>query len=183
MLNTLQLIEKTQLTPRIFTDNLGDAVEQYLTFRRLELQPKSLKTYTESLNCLIRFFGSDRPVESIESTELIYFFGSLDRKPSGVFMVWQTAGFFFRWYYQSDPQLNPMITIRMKKPKRDPIEGIDPAQVEKILKKITGATAARDKAIAAVLFSSGLRETEFCNLLISDVNRRTGQINVRTATA
>ena len=183
MNNCIEIVKKPQLTPQNLTDFLGDSVEQYLNLRRLELQPKSLKTYTESLNVLISFFGSERKTETITQTELIYFFGSIDRKPSGVFMVWQTVGFFFKWYYQWDYVNNPMLGIKMKRPKSDPIEGISPQQVEKILKKIEGPTAARDKAIISFLFASALRQAEFCNLQLQDINPRTGQINVSTATA
>lgn len=183
MTNLIQIVQKPQLTPQKMTSFLGDSIEQFLSIRRLDLQPKSLKTYTESLNVMISFFGSDRKIETINQTELVYFFGSIERKPSGVFMVWQTVKFFFNWFYLFDPYNNPMNEIKMKRPKKDPIPGIEPAQVEKILKKITGATAARDKAIISVLFASGLRDTEFCGLKIDDINFRTGAINVRSENA
>ena len=183
MTESLIIYEKPQLTPQRNTDFLGDSIELFLSIRRLDLQPKSLKTYTESLNVMIKHFGSNRPVDSITQTELMFFFGSIDRKPSGVFMVWQTVKFFFNWFYKYDPYRNPMNEIKMKRPKKDPIPGIEPAQVEKILKKISGATAARDKAIISVLFSSGLRDTEFCGLKIEDINPRTGAISVRTENA
>ena len=183
MENSIEIIRKPQLTSQIFSNFLGDCVEQYLTVRRYELQPKSLKTYTESLNVMISYFGSDRKVETITQTELIYFLGSIDRKPSGVFMVWQTIGFFFKWFYKEDYSNNPMLGWKMKRPKSDPIGGIDPQQVEKILKKISGSTAARDKALISVLFASALRDTEFCSLKLQDINPRTGQINVSSVSA
>lgn len=183
MNNFLQLIEKPELTPRKNDEFLGDAIEEFLMIKRPQLQPKSLKTYNESLSCMILYFGSDREVSTITRTELLYFFGSLDRKPSGIFMIWQTAGFFFRWYYAAEPYKNPMTEIRMKRPRRDPIKGIEPEQVEKVLKKISGPTAARDKAIISVLFASALRDAEFCGLQLQDINPRTGQINVRSETA
>jgi site-specific recombinase XerD len=179
MTTQLQLFEKTELTPPENDGFLGDAIEEFLLIKRPALQQKSLKTYTESLTELIKYFRSDREVKTITKTELLYFFGSIERKPSGVYMVWQTAGFFFKWYFSPDPYNNPMQEIHMKRPKRDPIKGIDKDQVEKILKKITGATSARDKALIAVLFASALRDAEFCGLQLQDVNQRTGQINVR----
>ena len=179
----IQLLEKTQLTPPKNAVFLGEAVAEFLLLKSAKLQPKSIKTYNESLNCLISYFGADRDAATISRTELIYFFGSLNRKPSGVFMVWQTVKFFFDWFFQFDPFENPIREIRMKRPKRDPIKGIDPQQVEKILKKITGATTARDKAIISVLFASALRDAEFCKLQIQDINPRTGYINVRSENA
>ena len=179
----IQLFEITQLTPQKTADFLGDSIEEFLIIKRPQLQPKSLKTYTESLNCLIIYFGSDRAVDTISRTELLTFFASIERKPAGIYMVWQTAGFFFRWYYAADPYKNPMNEIHMKRPKRDPIKGIENSQVEKILKKITGTTAARDKAIISVLYCSALRDTEFCRLQLQDINPRTGMINVRSENA
>lgn len=183
MNNMIQLIEKNQLTTPKNTDFLGDAVAQFLLIKSANLQPKSIKTYNESLNCLVSCFGSDRDTTTITQTELIYFFGGLNRKPSGIFMVWQACKFFFDWFFQHGPEDNPIREIHMKRPKRDPIKGIDTQQVEKILKKITGPTALRDKALISVLFSSALRDTEFCNLKISDINPRTGYIDVRSENA
>lgn len=183
MNNMIQLLEKTQLTTPKNTDFLGDAVAQFLLIKSANLQPKSIKTYNESLNCLVSCFGPDRDVNTISQTELFYFFGSLNRKPSGVFMVWQTCKFFFDWFFQFEPVESPIREIHMKRPKRDPIKGINAQQVEKILKKITGATAARDKAIISVLFASALRDTEFCRLQIQDINPRTGYIDVRSENA
>ena len=98
-------------------------------------------------------------------------------------MVYQTAQFFFKWFFEYEPFKNPMITIRMKRPKNDPIQGIEVTQVEKILKKIAGPTASRDKAIISVLFSSALRQSEFCGLTLQDINPRTGYITVRSENA
>lgn len=183
MTEMIQLFDKTQLTPPKNADFLGEAVAQFLLIKSAKLQPKSVKTYNESLNCLISCFGPDRDASTITRTELIYFFAGLERKPSGVFMVWQTVKFFYDWFYQFDQASNPMREIHMRRPQRDPIKGIDAQQVEKIIKKITGPTAARDRALIAVLFASALRDTEFCRLQIRDINPRTGYIDVRSENA
>ena len=52
-----------------------------------------------------------------------------------------------------------------------------------MIKKIDGPTAARDRALVAVLFSSGLRSAEFCGLQLQDINQRTGRISVRSEVA
>lgn len=183
MLYPIEIVEKPQLTPQKNVDFLGDAVEEFLIIKRAQLQPKSLQTYKESLTPFIIYFGSDRETDTITRTDVLYFLNQIDRKPSGVYMIWQTVSFFFRWYYAADPGRNPMNEIHMKRPKRDPIKGIDPDQVEKILKKITGADAIRNRALISVLFASGLRDAEFCGLQQADINGRSGQINVRSANA
>lgn len=173
------LFEKQLLTPQKEDHFLGDAIEKFLYLKSFNLSPKSVKTYTESLNELIKALGSDRPVETIEEADMIFWLKSINRKPSSVFMIWQTAGFFFKWYYSGDESRNPLQHIHMKRPKREPIKGIDKAQVEKILKNIKGSNAIRDKAIISVLFTSALRKQEFCSLQITDVNPQTGEINVK----
>lgn len=183
MTELLEIINLTELTPLKNDEKLGDAVYDFMDLKQIQLKPKSAKTYTESLNTLISFFGSDRIVESISVQELADWLRSINRKPSGVFMCWQTAGFFFKWFYAPEPYKNPMLQLHMKRPKADPIPGIDPDQVRKILKKIDGPTAARDKAIVSVLFASALRKSEFCGLKLRDINQRTGQINVSSANA
>lgn len=179
----IQILEKPQLTTPKNSDFLGAAVTQFLLIRSAKLQPKSIKTYNESLNCMVSYFGPEREVPTITDTELIWFFGSLNRKPSGIFMVWQTCKFFFDWFFQFEPEESPIREIHMKRPKRDPIRGIDTQQVEKILRKISGVTAARDKALISVLYASALRDTEFCNLQIGDISPRTGYIDVRSENA
>lgn len=183
MSELLEIIQLTELTPLKIDENLGDAVEHFIDLKSVSLRPKSVKTYTESLNQLIIYFGSDCSVESITSADLASWLRSIDRSPSGVYMCWQTAGFFFRWFFAAEPYKNPMLPIHMSRPKRDPIKGIDPDQVRRILKKLDTPTVARDRAIIAVLFASGLRRQEFCGLQLQDVNPRTGSINVRSDTA
>ena len=86
METSLQLFEKTQLTAPEMGSNLSDSVAEFLLIKGAHLQPKSQKTYSESLAPLVSHFGPDRNLETITRTELIYFFGSLNRSPSGVFM-------------------------------------------------------------------------------------------------
>ena len=181
----LQIVEKPQLTPQKNSDLLGDRIADFLLIKSFGLKPKSVKTYTESLNELIIYFGSDAAVDSITQRDLAEWLHDLGtrRSPSGVFQVWQTAGFFFRWFYAADPLRNPLQQIHLKRPKRDPIPGITSEQVTKVLKTIDGPNKHRDRAIIAVLFASGLRKAEFCGLKLADVDTVTGAINVRTATA
>ena len=183
MEQSLLILEKPQLTTLNFYEKLGDSIAFFISLRQFDLSPKSVKTYTESLNVLITYFGSDTDVRTITETDLLYWIKSITRKPSGVFMCWQTASFFFRWFYAAEPENDPMQRIHMKRPKRDPIQGITSEQVEKLLKTSKGARAARDRAIIAVLFASALRKEEFCGLRISDVNMITGVINVRSENA
>lgn len=179
MTETLEIVQKTQLTPLKNDLFLGDAVAEFLFLKSYQIKPKSLKTYAESLNCLVDRFGYDCPVDQITEPDLIIWIESLKqtRKPSGVFQLWQTADFFFRWFYAVDLQQNPMNRIHLKRPKRDPIKGIEPAQVEKILKALDGSNRNRDRAIISVLFCSGLRKEEFCSLKMADVNTTTGAIS------
>lgn len=185
MSETLQIIEKTQLTPLKSDDFLGDRIADFLLIKSFSLKPKSAKTYTESLNELILYFGSETDVTAITQRDLAEWLHDLSqrRSASGVFQVWQTAGFFFRWFYAADPGKNPLAAIHLKRPKRDPIAGIAPEQVQKILKTIDGANKHRDRAIISVLFASGLRKAEFCGLKLADIDIVTGAINVRTESA
>lgn len=173
------LFEKQQLTPQKEDQKLGDAIERFIGYKSFSLSPKSVKTYTESLNEMIKAFGSDREVTTIDETDMMFWLKSINRKPTGVYMIWQTADFFFRWYYAGDEDKNPLQHVHMKRPKREPIKGIDRQQVDKVLKTIKGSNATRDKAIISVLFASGLRKQEFCALQLQDVNPQTGMINVR----
>ena len=183
MSTEIQILQKTQLTPPKTGDFLADSIDDFLLIKSPALQPKSLKTYRESLNYLIQYFGAERITETIGTAELAEFFRWIPRTPSGVYMVWQTSKFFFTWFYLWDPYKNPMLLLHMTRPKRDPIKGITPDEVEKILKKTSGPNAARDKALISVLYASGLRAAEFCGLRLDDINLRTGVISVRSENA
>lgn len=183
MTESLVIFEKTQLTTPDFCEKLGDSIEYFLSLKSFSLSRKSVKTYTESLNELIRYFGSDIDVRKISTPDLLQWLKQIHRTPAGVFMCWQTAGFFFRWFFSADPEHDPLKPIHLKRPDRDPIKGITVEEVDKILKTIKGKRSARDRAIIAVLFSSALRSTEFCSLQLQDINQLTGVITVRSETA
>lgn len=169
---------KQLLTPPKSDHFLGESIEEFLLLKSFKLKPKSVKTYSESLAALITFFGSELPVEEITESDLITWLKALEatRTPAGVFQVWQTAQFYFKWYFSAEPAADPMARIHLSRPKRDPITGISPEQVHKILKTLDGPNRVRDRALIAVLFASGLRKQEFCGLKIQDVNTVTGAI-------
>lgn len=183
MTETLQIIEKPYLTTPKTDTFLSDAISEFLYYKGFKLKPKSVRTYSESLAELSSFFGPSRDIETITEEEAAGWIMQLDRSPSGRFQVWQTADIFFKWYFAGDPTKSPFFRIRLSKPRRDPIKGIDPDQVNKILKSIDGPNKNRDRAIVAVLFASGLRKEEFCSLQKQDVDLKTGAISVSVDSA
>ena len=185
MTEIIQIEPKTLLTPLKNDRFLGDAIEEFLLLKSFKLKPKSVKTYSESLAALITFVGSDQLVEEVAESDLIQWLKALEetRTPAGVFQLWQTAAFFFKWYFSADPAVDPMARIHLSRPKRDPITGISPEQVHKILKNLDGPNRVRDRALISVLFASGLRKQEFCGLKIQDVNPTSGAIAASTTNA
>ena len=183
MTETLQIVEKQQLTTQKTEEKLSEAISEFLYFKGFKLKPKSIRTYSESLAELAGYFGPDREIETITEAESAEFISQLRRSPSGRFQVWQVCDIFYKWYYAGDPTRSPLFRIRLSKPRRDPIKGIETAQVEKILKTISGPNKHRDRAIIAVLFASGLRKEEFCSLRIEDVDLKTGALNVSADSA
>ena len=163
----IQFSQITELTTPNITDKLGEAVEDFLTFKALQLRPKSVKTYTESLNQLLLYFGSDQPVTGISSRELTAWVYSLDRTPSGVYMCWQTADFFFRWYYAADPARNPMTAIRLKRPKRDPIKNYFPLPNEIFLLGLSPG----ELAVYSYLMRCEDRRTHQCHPAYKTIGR------------
>lgn len=84
---------------------------------------------------------------------------------------------FFSWMRQQKLIYdNPVESTEKKREDRKPIDFFEPADME-VLRE--GCKAKRDRAIIEVLRSTGLRVGEFCNIDISDVDFRTGDVWVR----
>jgi integrase/recombinase XerD len=95
----------------------------------------------------------------------------------------QAVASFFRWLTrQNHVAYNPAADLEMPRaPRTIPREVLTASEVETILALPDLATAEgqRDRAIIEVLYSTGIRRFEACNLTVWDIDRERGTLLVR----
>ncbi len=120
--------------------------------------------------------------------------------PKTVYNVYISLASFFRWASREFGLENPMKAIpRPRLPPDPPVEPFKKEDVELLIKAcdfcgeaVTGQrrtfimqrpTGKRDKAILLTLLDTGLRASELCALRISDVDLKSGRVQVRPGEA
>lgn len=106
---------------------------------------------------------------------------STDHTQSGVHCYYRSIKAFLNWvWYEYDLEYpNPIKKIKCATGTDDPIHGVDPADLDKLI----SATALsdypeRDKAIIAVLSDTGIRKSSLCNIRKCDVDIINGSIRI-----
>ncbi len=90
---------------------------------------------------------------------------------------------FMRWASRYHlVESNPAADLMMPKmPARLPREILSPREVETIMNQpdISDALGLRDRAILEVFYSTGMRRSELCHLLLHDVDQERGTVMIR----
>ncbi len=113
--------------------------------------------------------------------------------------IWITLSSFFSWASDEFDISNPMKKVPAPKFAEPTVEPFSKEDIEALLKvceysseadplfrrkfKMRRPTAKRDKAIILMLLDTGLRASEFCSLLVKDVEIRTGKVEVKHGTS
>jgi integrase/recombinase XerD len=88
----------------------------------------------------------------------------------GYFRVIKT---FLRWYWEEEEPNSPNPILRVKPPKVpvEPIQGISREDFESLLEECkSGLVGERDAAILKVLYDTGVRANELCNIKLENLN-------------
>lgn len=156
-------------------EELIKKIEHECEFRNLS--PKTCKQYVYHTSCFLKWMG-DKPTEEFtlyDAKEYIIFKRNSGCIPATCNGINSALSFFYRrilnkiWIYDEVPRMKedwvlPHVLSR-----------------EEIIKLIDTATEVRNKAIIALIYSSGLRVGEVCRLAPSDVHMSTMQVHVRTS--
>ena len=120
--------------------------------------------------------------------------------PKTVYNLYVSLASFFTWASREFDLSNPMKNIpRPRVPEDPPVEPFKKEEVELLIKAcdfceeavtdrrrkfiMQRSTGKRDKAILLTLLDSGLRAGELCALRISDVDMKTGRVQIRSGEA
>jgi integrase/recombinase XerD len=150
--------------------------------------PRTLHVYKRIYNDLRRFLleqiqGEDirqitkEVLESYSRRVCTYTFGAEEKR------AWiARIKIFFRWIAQTGWILfDPAASIKLPaaKKRKYPVY-LTQGEIAKLLHSVTvnAAQGVRDRAILELLYSSGLRSSEICNLTLADINFADGTVRV-----
>lgn len=178
---------------------LGQTIEQFLFHCRYEknLNTKTLKAYQTDLvqfAAIMEGKVEGELMEKITKEELkLYLQRIADFKPKTVRRkIASLKAMFSFWEYENEQYINPFrkMKIHFKEPFVIP-EVMDINEVKRILGVLykehfandrrdtyTFKAQARNIAVIELLFATGMRVSELCNLKCSDVDLRCGKIKI-----
>ena len=188
---------------------LDKAVTGFLQYKAAEgLSPRTLVGYEHDLKLWVKYAG-DVDVSAVTTPEIRAYLawlraeykprrfggGEQPLSPKTVRNVWVTLSAFFAWAAIEFNVPDPMQGVPPPQYKEPPVEPFTKEQVEALLKVaeycreanttdrrrfiMRRATGRRDRAIILTLVDTGLRASELCALKISDVDQKTGKVEVK----
>lgn len=188
---------------------VSQAIPGFLQYKAAAgLSPRTLQSYEHHLKQWVEHI-SDKPLKKVTTADLRGYLVFLRQEfqpfrlngktdplsPKSLHNVWITFSSFFTWASQEFNIPTPMRGIARPKFPRAPVEVFSREEIEALLKACvsTGearpgnrrsfvmrrSTADRDQAIILMLLDTGLRASELCALKVSDVDGKTGKVDVK----
>lgn len=151
-----------------------------------QLSPRTLDFYRSELDHLQRFLSSIHvtKVDEITPDHLRQYLIELSshRNPGGVHAAYRTLKAYFNWYtfeMDLDPRHNPIRKVMPPKVSHHPLPGIPMPNVRALIATCDRThIGQRDRAIFYCLVDTGLRKSEFINLNYSNLDLKTGALEV-----
>lgn len=177
------------LTPKGFNPNeteaLDDCQNDFEThLKSLNRSSSTITTYGHGVDSMQRWLGEDVSLFSVtESMGRSYLASMLDAGASSSTVVtyWCALRSFYSWSLETGRMTtNPFANI--KKPKLDeviiPNIPIDDVRAMMNVCVPVEYVGVRDRAIIALLFSTGMRRGELIGLKVSDYNRKDSELTI-----
>ena len=188
---------------------LDKAVTGFMQYKTAEgLSPRTLVGYEHDLKLWVKY-ADDVDVSAVTSQDIRAYLawlrteykprrfsgGEQPLSPKTVRNSWVTLSAFFAWAAIEFNGPDPMQGVAPPQYKEPPVEPFTKEQVEALLKvaeycreantterrrfTMRRATGRRNRAIILTLLDTGLRASELCALKISDVDQKTGKVEVK----
>jgi len=174
--------------------NLSTAIDRYLkNLRNIKnASPYTLRNYSKSLNLLVESLGEEADIQDItidtidQIRDLIFEKKTRDGSPiarstQNIYLIPIRA--FLKFCLQRDLAQNILAPEKIELLKTDPrdVSGLRDEELER-LRSLEGnknrTIETRDRAMIEMLFSTGLRISELCNLNCEQVNLKTKEFTV-----
>lgn len=157
---------------------LDDYIEQYIqTFlddkKSQNLSNRTIKYYSDTLKVFATYCDSHsiKTISQINPSfirEFILFLENRGNNIGGQLFYYRSIKVFFRWYWEEiEPDYaNPISKVKPPKNNLPPLDGVSKEQVSLLLSKCKEDTFTnmRDKTILMLLFDTGLRAQELCDI-------------------
>ncbi len=176
------------LTFRLLTGNgieIDIIVDGFIEGRR-GLSPGTLRYYREKLTAFgdwCKRIGL-KTVEEINPNTIRDFFMNLEERGAsegGKHAYFRAIKAMLHWYEEETEYeyKSPMKRVQPPSNKVDPIPGVEPEEIQKLINHCHGPNEKRDRAVFEVLFDTGARASEFLALNIEDVNFASGAVTIQ----
>ncbi len=160
------------------------AVRDFLSHLRVVggVSAHTLRSYRSDLTQFVRFLGP-LPPAAVDRLAIRRFLGQLQarglRRSSIARKLTAIRGLFR--YLEREAGLSPNPTVPLSAPRRDRRlpETLSERDVERLVEAPRGRTAARDRALLELIYSTGMRLSEVAALNLEDLDEGGGMIRVR----
>lgn len=166
--------------------NIGELLKDYLDYLEIE-KNRSIKTRVNYERYLKKFFEFSKVLKPEQITpEMVRQYrlwlnrqaNQDGRELKKITQNYYLIGLrnFLKYLARRDFKVMPADKIELGKQSERQVSFLEGNEIERLL---TSPTNARDKAILELLFSTGLRVSELCNLNRDSVNLKSGEFSVR----
>lgn len=170
--------------PNLKDFSLKTLMDEFISVKRTQrLSPKTLAIYTSELRAFA-CYCDDQAVMTLDQLtagvvrDYLKSLTVKGRNEGGCHLVYRTLKTFLRWVWDEYELAGlPVIhKVKVRVPRPEPLQGV----TQEIVKQLMDASLTlRDKAMMALLFDSGVRAQEACNLIVKDIDTVTGTLSVR----
>ncbi len=160
---------------------LKERKAQNLAKGTLKYYRTNLKVFADFLDTLeVKFVNQITPAVI---RDFLLILEERGHNPGGVHGYFRAIKAFLKWYWEEEEisTTNPISKVKAPKVPQESIEGISKDEFDKLLYECSSNNflGERDKAILYVLYDTGVRASELCNILLEDINFIDNSILIR----
>ena len=165
---------------------MQDAFDSFIFSRRLSaLSPKTISDYQDVIRPFVAFIGPEKPLEALSRENIQEYISKLLRRPlskaSKASYIRQVK-IFLRWIEEEYELSLGAKKLKVPKSPRREVRIYTPDEVDMIFQAIQAESpwiTARNRAIVALMYDSGLRQSEVCNILRMRISFSDARLIVR----
>ncbi len=163
--------------------------------RAAGMSERTVEVYTYHLKEFIRWSGN-LPIPKITPNVIRTFLAEKRRRSASwsVYRAWVALRSFWRFLEEEFDMPNVMERVKSPKVEKREVRSFTPEEIRRILQaveytrpslgrregfRMRRPTHLRDRAIILFLLDTGIRASELCNLLIRDVDLKTGEVRIQ----
>ncbi len=176
----IQTIKNHRITTTLGDDNLGIWIRSFLNDRKSQNLAKGTQSfYQRKLKVFLKYADSQTVTNISQITspfirDFILFLEQTNHNEGGISTFYRSLKTFLHWYWDEAELENPNPISKVKAPKvsEEPLQGITKEQFDILVAACDKSSflGIRDFTILHVLYDTGIRADEACNVRLSDVN-------------